>query len=522
MQVNFKTVSLLVGLVAGPLHAQQLVPLAASNTWSLGNPYVTEKITYSIVDDAVYGGVRAVRLRFAAPWTTTDFLLNADDQGNGLWIDGVGIGTDNYRFSLPAPFIRYGAVAGEHWTHPLGAVSLIASGLSISAPAGSFTNVREYALYGTDGSVQFWYIAPGIGFVQYRIGNAVFQLEHYTLQNSEAVPPVTRPSSCPPIGIHANTAANVTETDTTRAQRLDQAYTSGSRLIHITYNWNQIEKTPGVYDLKEVQKYAAQANRLGLRIILTIRAIDADKRRFPADLASRALNDTVVLSRFRQAVRATVAAAGSRVRWVNLANEVDLYLTDHQPEIAPFLQLYAAGAAGARSALSSVSTGVIFSHSNTRYYDAVLRALQPSLGHLGFTYYHFADWKMKPLWVVSRDIAELTAWAKGKPVIFTEIGAPADPSLGSSAEFQAQFYSAVFDTLRLEGTRVAAAHFFLMSDLSAATVDHMQSYYDFYSPVFGAYLSTLGVFDRNGTPKPAWYTFRERAVQSNAGGCTTY
>jgi hypothetical protein len=142
--------------------------------------------------------------------------------------------------------------------------------------------------------------------------------------------------------------------------------------------------------------------------------------------------------------------------------------------------------------------------------------------HVAFTYYHFADWKMKPLWVVSRDIAETIEWAAGKPLLYTEIGAPSDPRLGSSNQIQADFYTAVFNALRVSGAKIAAVHFFLLSDPNDAITSRLQSYYGMTSnSAFPIYLGSLGMIDRQGVAKPSWNNFVNQAASLRATGCTT-
>jgi hypothetical protein len=501
--------------------AVDIFPLAKSNTWSLTNPYVTAPVTFTVTDDAVYGGTRELRMRFQTAWGSTDFLFNV--VADGLDLDGINYSGVDYRFDLPSVFLRYSAVTGQTWSNPLGTVTVVTTNDVVTTPAGRFSGVLRFSIRGTDGFTQDWYIAPGIGFVQYSVGNATFLLNtKSTTPYQAAMVAISAPAACPLIGVLPNSAANVSDTAINHEKRLQQAITAGSRLLHVTYNWNDLEKSPGAYDFSELTYQTALARKYGLAVVLTIRAIDGMNLPFPSDLSGRAFNDLLVIARFQTLVSAAVSAAGKPVRWVNLGNEVDMYLSSYPLSAKPFLDLYTAGAQAAKGAKTGVSVGLIFSHDLTRSNDTAFRLVQSPLDHLAFTYYPFSNWKVKPLWVVPRDFAEMTAWAKNRPLLLTEVGAPSGTSLSSSHQYQADFYTAVYDALRTSGGKFAAANFFLMSDPSSATVATLGAYYGLQgNTLFSAYTMSLGMFDGTGAAKPAWSVFTNRSTQFNTGGCTS-
>jgi hypothetical protein len=69
----------------------------------------------------------------------------------------------------------------------------------------------------------------------------------------------------------------------------------------------------------------------------------------------------------------------------------------------------------------------------------------------------------------------------------------------------------VFDALRRQRGRVIGATFLFMSDLPKALVDFFGGYYGSNNANFKAYLQTLGLHERNGTPKPAWNVLAREA-----------
>ncbi|HWP84436.1 MAG TPA: hypothetical protein VNN17_04565, partial [Terriglobia bacterium] len=70
----------------------------------------------------------------------------------------------------------------------------------------------------------------------------------------------------------------------------------------------------------------------------------------------------------------------------------------------------------------------------------------------------------------------------------------------------------VFAELRYYPEQIQAANFFLMSEIPADVVNALSARYGTASPYFVEFLSTLGLFDHNNNPKPAWYTFASQAA----------
>ena len=73
---------------------------------------------------------------------------------------------------------------------------------------------------------------------------------------------------------------------------------------------------------------------------------------------------------------------------------------------------------------------------------------------------------------------------------------------------QAEFYGDVIRALE-ESDKFVFVNFFLMSDLPDEMVNDFAKYYKLPDvDLFKSYLQTLGIFDKNGNPKPAWYVLK--------------
>jgi hypothetical protein len=147
------------------------------------------------------------------------------------------------------------------------------------------------------------------------------------------------------------------------------------------------------------------------------------------------------------------------------------------------------------------------------------RALTDLSDFVSFTYYPLnADFSMRDPGAVRGDLNRMLDAAGGKRIYIQEIGYASADRLNSSPQKQAEFYRNAFAALRENQNRIIGATFLFMSDFSRAVVDYLGAYYGASgSENFKAYLQTLGIFERNGTPKPAFEVFREQATALKNG-----
>jgi len=98
--------------------------------------------------------------------------------------------------------------------------------------------------------------------------------------------------------------------------------------------------------------------------------------------------------------------------------------------------------------------------------------------------------------------------AHGRPVVLQEAGYSSAPRLGSSPAAQASFVRNVFAAVDREAGAIPFLSFYTLFDLPAADCHAHSSAVTF--------LCSLGLYYRDGRPKPAWAAFRTGVA--DAGG----
>ncbi len=293
---------------------------------------------------------------------------------------------------------------------------------------------------------------------------------------------------------------------------LQDAKAAGADVQIRAPQWDRVEPTPGTWQLAEEQLYLDVHRSLGLRTHLNLRILDTISRNLPADLASLAWDDPVLVARVDVLVD-TLAALARRSDLVSVAigNEVDAYFGEHPGEFPAFLALYRREVARFHAAAPGVPMGISTTNplaNPLAHYGDSLNVTSDIVLH---TFYDTqpGGFTQKPAPAFDADLEAVVARAHGKPVAFQEVGYASSPVVGGSPEAQAEAARRFRAWLgRQPRSRVLYASWFLYTDWSSVSLNSLFGYYGFQTPEFAAFLGSLGLRDSLGRAKPAWETFR--------------
>lgn len=496
--------------------AQNYLPLAPGNTWQLSIANVQASLTvksYSVVN-----GTPRATIQFSNPWFTYSMLVRSTSAG--ILLEGVQFPSGVNGYPDPVMLFGIGAI-GQTWSSAYVSSKIVSMNNTVVTPLGTYRNVTRFDVT-LGGSLQTWYMAPAVGFVQFGEGTGL-QLSAVTL-NQAPSPSIPASARCPEVGITANPKANGDFSDAGKDAAFHDAANSGSNFATIAASWGQMEPSPGVYDFSSVAHPLSLSAKYGVDAVFTVKTIDTSFRSVPADLASFAWDDPRMISRWTKFVAALLKNLNSRVKYLNFGNEVDTYLTSYPSEIAPFSAFLQAGQSVVASASPSIVTGVVFAFDSWRVSDFAFRALYPLVNEVSFTYYdansQLAGTLQRAVADVPFDFADMLTAANGKPLVLTEVGYTSSAGVGSSPLQQQAFYSTALTQFAAAGGGLAGATFAFMSDFPASIISALTVQYGSSSPWL-FWISGLGLFDEQGNAKPAWTAFSSQAaaLKSNLG-CT--
>ncbi|HWP85315.1 MAG TPA: hypothetical protein VNN17_09010, partial [Terriglobia bacterium] len=417
----------------------EIFPLATGNYWVLENPATRMSLAVRVQDSQPIGPKRIVKILLTSPHWEVGFLVSANE--DRLVLEGLDYSVARFYSDDPGVLFSDRSLPGEQWQNPLGTVAMLGENLRITAPAGTYAKARHFRIRFTDGNVMDWYLVSGIGVVRIDSNQLPYLLASYFA--TTALPPQgqTVSGSCPKIGVLPNPPAGGDFSPAGQMARLMESLNAGSRFLHISASWAELEPQPESYHLAEIERYMQWAEQFGMEAALTIKTIDSTTLALPADLQNQALDSPAVIARFHKLLRQITPRMTAAVRWVNLANEVNIFFASQPQQIIPFLTLYQAGLSELRARGRVMPVGMTFSFADFRRDDSYFRILSPYSEVISFTYYPFKrDGTTRGPEVVGGDLGEMVRAAQGKPLVLTEVGHPTSPLVGSSLSMQQQFF----------------------------------------------------------------------------------
>lgn len=505
----------LLTLATDSLSAQpvnEFIPLNAGNHWTLLSNF--EEIPIRMVVDSVIPlpQKRRAKLTFNNPWSSYTLIVSSTE--STLFLDGIETSTYSFMLDKPVELFTTTQPIGSTWSTPLGPVTYVSTGHSLSTPSGVFNGVEYFRLGDQD-----WFIKPGFGFVQFGQSFTGFKLTA-SLSSPYVIPesPVLEPSACPLLGYDISP----TELQLNEEIRIQTATQQGLKFTHLSLRWTDIEKSPQVYDLSEIHKWARYTSLYRFDLAFTLRVVDTSITWLPTDLAGKSLTDPEVQQRLQELLHRILPLFNARMKWINISNEVDLFVymyPGRETEVIDFLGHTRMMVRGINPALS---VGAVLSFGTALNSDPLLKKIDPILDHVSATYYPLlSTFAPRQPSDATGDIRLLAALTK-KPIILTEIGYPSSGLLTSSPQQQGEFYRNVLDALQKEGSHFIAANLFQHADMPPPTVIHLASFY--YSEEvanrYRALLSSLGMKTFAGTLKPAWSELmRSMKIFDRPDGC---
>lgn len=500
------------------------LPLVLGKRWELRSRSTPEPMFLEVTGQ----DGDAYIVRWVNPFIRATFRFVV--QGSRVLMVGLDMGQGNAAIPAGTVYWDFGLKEGERWQSPVGVGEVAARGVRIETPAGEYRDAIEVRTIDPQGQSMYWTFAPNVGLVRWGRGRDAYLLSTAPAMTARPPeteadrPPVPRgltrsPGRYPLIGLDATPHERSGSGKRGKLAALREAHAAGLTLLHSAPKWNEFEKSPGRFDLNDDADAIGEfADEFNLPIALNIRIVDTNQRSMPKDYERWNFDDERMAERLRAAIRSFPRAYKLRTRYLAIGNEVDGYFSSHRNEVAGYAQLMRRTLDTARQEFPNAQFTINFTFGAVNDMGRY-RALTDLTDFASFTYYPLnADFTMRPPSNLRNDVDRMLSVSEGKSLYIQEIGYASAERLKSSPELQAEFYRNAFDILRDRRERIVGATFLFMSDLSRFVVDYLGLYYRLpNSGNFKAYLQTLGVLERDGTPKPAWDVFRREALAMKAG-----
>ncbi|MDH3691154.1 MAG: hypothetical protein OEU36_17055 [Gammaproteobacteria bacterium] len=278
----------------------------------------------------------------------------------------------------------------------------------------------------------------------------------------------------------------------------------------LSHSWPSLEPSEGQFTLDEL-KGAATLNE-GRVLFLGVQVLNTTSKDLPTDLESMSLDDPELIRRFKVLLDGLSPLLQSKVLYLSIGNEVDIYLSFHPAELEPFKRFLEEGRTYAKKIASHLIVGTTVTDNGLL--EPKFRDLTASMDAHFLTYYHGqhgTEGVFKNSEDAKEDLLNLVNGLDSRPLVIQEIGYPAHSSL-SSPEKQTEFVRGFFDAWDEVGERIPFANYFLLYDFPQSFAENQAAYYGVTAgkEKFVNFLVSLGLHTVGGEPKPAWEVFKSR------------
>jgi hypothetical protein len=285
----------------------------------------------------------------------------------------------------------------------------------------------------------------------------------------------------------------------------------GADATSFSLMWDELETEPGAFP--PIPSWAEATNdyfpTLGLQFTLTFSVIDTVADRRPEDLRDLPWDDPVVIARFAAHVGWVLNRMPDvQIIAIAVGNEVDAHLQTAE-EVAAYARFLAAARAEIARLRPGVPVAAKLTFSGLTVDPARLQPIIDAGEAAFFTYYPFdAGFALRPPGDAAGDLDRMITMAQGKALWLLEAGYPSD-GCGVPPDGQAEFVRALRASVATRADAVALVSFTFLTDLPEDVVNHLTGYYGVSDDCFRRYLSSLGLRQVDGTPKPGFAALAE-------------
>jgi len=284
------------------------------------------------------------------------------------------------------------------------------------------------------------------------------------------------------------------------------------------YNWNT-----NVDEIPVLGAYLRELKRRGFTAYVMLANVHMEGLQMPEYLAGRPFDDPYVIERWELYLTKFLDRYGRWIDYISIGNELDAYFSKHEEQFPGFVEFVARGAEVIRREAPHIQVGSVLTSSG---FESWWPQLAPHLDFLGATYYApvnmFGGSKKRPLDeshpdYFSKALSRVLKAAGEKKVLLAELGCATAPEVNSSPEAQAEFIRRFFEWLPQYEDRILAVQFVSLRDWpyqgTKAALKPLLSAELLSNETFLRFLSSLGLRDEKGNPKPGWRAWVRAAQQ---------
>ncbi len=289
--------------------------------------------------------------------------------------------------------------------------------------------------------------------------------------------------------------------------------------------WGDIENRSGSYNWLGTDFINNLIQNKGLEVSVVFNIIHTSVvGKLPEDITFKKFDDPELVRRFTDFVLKYIDRYRDIISYVEIGNEVDIYLNSHPDELQSFRSLYQQVYNSIKEKYPDLPVGTVFAYHDMKKSNAFWVYHNLSFGDFDdFTLYIYSDgfiFNRDPS-EVGRHLKEIEQLTGSRKFGMEEVGWSTSPKLQGKEEDQRETVKEFFNYLEQAPNRLQFMNYFLLHD--GKEDDCMEQAKSFIEPdhpilenkefmdIFSDFLCQLGLIKNDGTEKLAWAEWVKRA-----------
>lgn len=285
----------------------------------------------------------------------------------------------------------------------------------------------------------------------------------------------------------------------------------GNGLTQLNFTWAEADNIINTGQLSTYVNFIANLKATyNLKFHLSIKNPSTAVNYVPPAYAGLNFEDTVFTNAYFQFAKTLIDSFANVTDYLSVGVEADIYFNNHPNELDDFATLYQNISDYVHTNYPNIKTSSAVTFENGIVLNDTLWQLTKNYSdNLCVTYWAInSDFTIKSnaVWEIASNINTLIQKSETKPVLIKECGFPSSAITNSSDSMQAYFVKEMF-LQTMNKSEIEGLEWQFLADFNSATVNYWVNFYQYNTPEFIGYISSLGFMDTLGIAKPAYNIF---------------
>ena len=290
----------------------------------------------------------------------------------------------------------------------------------------------------------------------------------------------------------------------------------GANFTEFSIHWDDIEKSKETYSFEWFDIINVYFKEKNIKIGLSIGAIDMVSDRRPKDLLDLPINSEIVINRYNNMIKQVLSRMPDiDILYVSVSNEISSHFkTEQDFENYSIFEKQTSKFIRGINPNTLTGTKNMFSALTGPQKD-ILAEVNKNKKYIFVNYYPLKpDFSFKTPSVIHQDIQTLKQQYPNTKIYFTEIGYASGTNIASE-QLQSLFFQEMFIAWDNNKDLIPLMNIDWLLDKEPQALDNSRKLFGNVNNNFYEYLATLGLANKDGSKKPAYYTIQKEVSKRN-------